>query len=165
MSEFVVDKSSWHYRWIAWYWEMSQYDRSSKWRASFSKDTSVELYERVVINRPYNFCMYWRHVLLWPACRFVFQLVAWAILLGVLTMYITTAPWGFVSMLSFVFTTVALAVTLLAAGYGISLLLSKYRSNRQPSSRPSLFGQMYANYKDNYCPAVTYKVDNQGDSK
>ncbi len=138
---FIVNKSSWHYRWMVTY-------------NSILLDMSKERVSISPRRHPKDFCSYWRNVLLWPAIRIGLNLLAYAVM--IMAMYLlglsgfTSAGLG-VAIMAGIFTALAIGYFIFA---GIGWLGSK---GVEKVRGDELIKTAYDSYKENYCPLTEYK--------
>jgi len=157
MSEFTVDKSSWHYRWIAFVYSMGNMYGYGGYKAGHW-DSYVEFYEANCIGRPYNFCMYWRHVLLYPAIRILFSIAMYGAGLRIAWLLLPSLAAGLADFILFVVLGVLALVIFSAAIFGVSALSKKTKQKAQNVIHGENFiGQLYKSYKNKYCPNILYK--------
>lgn len=158
---FEVNKDSWHYRWIAFAYSMANYPKYRLKKAGWQSLDYESFYDNYAINRPYNFCMYWRHVLVWPGIRLFVSLVLYGLLAASLY-HCVPLIWlalgeisvGIGSLVLFMG---GIAAFFLAFIWGVTEIAKVIDAKVKDNS--SLLGQMYRSYKDKYCPDVTYKKD------
>lgn len=150
--EFVVNKASWHYRWIAFVYAMSNVVLFLRWKGYYPNRSMVNYYEGHTF-RPHEFCGYWRAVLLWPAIKigfssfFLFAIYTNAVALG----------WGKISFGVLWLIALAVAViVILAALIWVSAWYTKYEQKRGERNEPGFVKTLYRSYKNKYCPTVTY---------
>lgn len=181
MNEFVVKKDSWHYKFLGLYYAIKYVDNETYWRTEsveplgywaytgvneLSTAQAVGLYEANSWSRPWNFCMYWRAVLLWPAIRFAINI---AEIVAILWMGFSVAPLVWAVGLGMLGTAIAGAFAAIVGVYyafkGVQKLIKKAKSSSKTDldhRTGGLFETLYTSYKKKYCPAVTYE---KGDVK
>lgn len=145
MSDFIVSKDSWHFKWVAFNWALSH---ASKFDIYWSDGASfVDTYVNYANYRPYNFCMYWRAALLWPTFRLGFAALLWAIILFCVTTSFQVVAVSIVGML--------IAVGLIiSALFAVNVVL-KLISGKVSTSE-SFIGTAYNAYKNKFCPSISY---------
>jgi len=159
---FKVNKEGPLYKWLAWYYSTIHYVGSEdqtayyKWTTWNRDKTPVAYYEEHKTDRPYDFCQFWRHVLLWPAFRIGFNLVffgVWgyvmSILIGLMITYPASAAVGFAMILA-VFAFFALIAALIWLS---GTAADKAKKVIQGSS---FANELYEAHKNKICKNVEY---------
>lgn len=143
---FTVNKNSWHFRWLVAY-------------TACLSDTSQEFVRNKDGALPMDFCSYWRNVILWPAIRITINLIPWAILIATFSYFgLSTAIGG---GLMFLFLAMLfLAMALVSGGFWI--IKKSARAIVKRPANDEFIAKIYHTYKENYCPMVEYKDDDNG---
>jgi hypothetical protein len=161
---FVVDKNSWHFRWLAYSYmirNLKDFNERNADRimmnAAWKQINPVMNAETYFSDRgymPYEFCSYWRQVLLWPALGVLtsFSLLACSVY------FLSFASSGIILTISGTFLAIGLLMAgLFAAAVGGAAGIAMIKDKATNSD--SFFVAMYKSYKNKVCPNVEYKKD------
>lgn len=147
---YQVNKKSWHYKWLAFYHWATTDVAPDGYADKQGGESFVEFYERTKVGRPQNFCMYWRHVLLWPLVMGIVHLTLWAVIIVSLWVAFSLLSWNIALMVGGL--TGGVLVFFLAMGglaVGSTALSTKYADWKKTSTA-------YKAYKEKHCPIVEY---------
>lgn len=160
----IVNKSAWHYKWLAYVTCMQHYITDYTLITTFREEGKswVDTYESMenfnsAFKAPSNFCQYWRAVLLIPFIVLGTNLLIAAAILSLFW-------WKPVAMLYIGGFAIALAIAGVALVLVIALLSTastKVRSRAMEIREdPSSFvGNLYGAYKGKVCTVVEYKKE------
>jgi hypothetical protein len=170
MEKFVVKKDSWHYRWLAYMYYLKNYDNYHDYIGDSKKDhfRYVQSCKRNNVDAepekeysyltffedkgylPYEFCQYWRAVLLWPVVNIGTSLILIAAILFMMSLFTVGSAVFAGSM------TVILAVVV-----GLILIITKMidmiKDRKQTKSKDGFFKTMYKSQKSKICPLIEYE--------
>lgn len=149
MDHFIVNKDSWHYRWLCFY--ETALDR----KFALKQVNSVEWFENWRL-RPGDFCQYMRRIALWPALRTGAIAAAYAVSYS---LFSTVSMSGFAQVVSVALVLAAFA--LITAGfaavfYGAGFLFKKTAAS---AAKSSFAHTAYVSWKDKFCPIIEYERD------
>lgn len=164
MKQFTIRPDSWHYKWLSWYsvhrdvWHPKSY-RSD--HIEDIKDFDPVKYYANHYTQTYNFCAYWRKVLLWPALRFAFNIVPYIVVIAALLYF---GIHGTLAMGALFFVGVfAGAALLLGLAFGGIWAFDKFKMKATEVvtavERTEFVGTMIQSYKNKMCPIVSYEGD------
>lgn len=162
MDEFIIKKDSWHFKWMSWYVAIRDIWEPPNWRfgetGTISTEDAVKNYVSNY-NQPWNFCKYWRSALLWPAGRFLLNIIPYIAVIVTLNLVGFTAA-GFsvlflVGVAAFLLLGICLAfLTVTVWKKGVKTFSGAVTAAEQTS----LFVAVYSSYKKKFCPAIKYEI-------
>lgn len=156
MEPFIVEKTSWHFRWLVLVYGLTHIHKM------WSDETFLEFYERRAY-APYEFCMYWRAVLLWPLCRMAITvaLLSWVVVC-INQVGITTVATGLGELLVFLACVVGILMFFLFVFWFGEQTIKHYEEKEKEKEKfveqkPNFFKTLYRSYKKKYCPSIHYE--------
>lgn len=157
----VINKNSWHYKWLAYASVMNcyLYDNATTINDMRNEGKSyVEILElRFPHMIPTNFCQYWRRVLVSFPLILAINLMT---VLGILVMTITY-PGAALSIIGIIFTILIIATIAVAFFIGFTEAKEIFRSKISESD--SFISSAYDSYKGNICTLIEYKDNDNAD--
>lgn len=147
---YIINEDSWHWRFYRWYTVMnSEHARERVLKYNIDIQTVFDYH----CYKPYDFCQYWRGVLLWPLIKFlsagvVFGLFITILIASLLQSYIV---YGYITM-GVIFVVTALVLV------GILFhVIGELTKKTIKTSREGFIGEVYSSYKNKFCRVVEYK--------
>lgn len=151
----LVERNSWHYKWLAYTSVMGQYTINMKQfnelRSRGLSYVDIYEYDKYMFKRPTNFCQYWRAVLITPIASVVIN----TLFLGALASLAFMFPSGVAFGAGVIIAALALIFLIALVAGGMDLFQKKVESLK--SDPKSFVGNAYNGYKNNVCTLMEYK--------
>jgi hypothetical protein len=170
MEKFVVKKDSWHYRWLAYAYYLKNWDKYDDYvkesKQDYERQTSRRNFHKLEIAPekeysyltffedngypPYEFCQYWRAVLLWPVVNIGTSLILIAAILFMMSLF-TVGSAVFMGGMT----------VILAVFVGLILIITKMidmiKDRKKTKSKDGFFNTLYKSQKSKICPLIEYE--------
>lgn len=154
----VIDKNSWHYKWLAYSSVMMNYIHYRRFIEDMLEDGKSyrEIYDgaywRFNISMPNNFCQYWRRVLFTHPMILIINILIFIIAVGLSSNFPGTAA----IVAGGIIGAIMIVAGVFGVLYGIDTLRERAKNVTQ-SNENNLVAQAYKSYKSNVCTLVEYK--------
>jgi len=153
VKEFVVNKNSWHYRWMIFYNYLKDIGRIKYYYEDF---TPQSWYDKKYI-QPIDFCSYWRQAIIFPALRIglnILLIIPAILAFGFVIYGMITNPMGGITLFSMIFGGILLVIAGLFILGGISHLITKAR--KRGILDDNIAYMKYKSFKEKTCPMIKY---------
>jgi hypothetical protein len=171
MEKFVVKKDSWHYKCLAYMYYLKNWDMYDDYvkesKQDYERKTSRYNFHKLEIvpekeysyltyfedkgYLPYEFCQYWRAVLLWPIVNIGSSLILIAAILFMMSLFT-------VGSVVFAGSTALIVVGVTVLILIISKMIDMIKNRKhQTTTKDGLFKTMYKSHKSKICPLIEYE--------